>query len=334
MAESAESVHRLKDILVEEVSLVDRAANKRRFLLVKREGEMSELRSNGRGGFTKVTKADEEDPEVEKAKAPPFGGNKAPPFGAKEEKETEKAAEVDGANAEETEKAKKAPPPFPPPKESEPEVEKAGDDVAESLEDIASMLLATAQEMEGEPSDAAMKKVISAHKKLGSYVDKLMTKTTKRATDLAKVGRKMSGARLEQFKASLATLSGLLAELMDSPAKEATHEPDAGDPQTKAKGWSASNPSDAPGNAKGAAAIKSDPAVEALAKSMAQVVEINKALVAKVKRLENGVIGSNSIPVEKSGAMRSEEISWPLDMNGHGRGTVAKGDKGDSFIDE
>jgi len=30
-------VHRLRDIVVEEVSLVDRAANKRRFLIVKSE---------------------------------------------------------------------------------------------------------------------------------------------------------------------------------------------------------------------------------------------------------------------------------------------------------
>jgi hypothetical protein len=34
-------VHRLRDIVVEEVSLVDRAANKRRFLLVKRSSQMA-----------------------------------------------------------------------------------------------------------------------------------------------------------------------------------------------------------------------------------------------------------------------------------------------------
>ncbi|MGH9889024.1 MAG: hypothetical protein ACREBE_26060, partial [bacterium] len=35
-------VHRLRDIVVEEVSLVDRAANKRRFLLVKRSNQMAD----------------------------------------------------------------------------------------------------------------------------------------------------------------------------------------------------------------------------------------------------------------------------------------------------
>jgi hypothetical protein len=42
-------VHRLRDIVVEEVSLVDRAANKRRFLVVKRSNEMTDGKSKGRG---------------------------------------------------------------------------------------------------------------------------------------------------------------------------------------------------------------------------------------------------------------------------------------------
>ena len=41
-------MHRLRDILVEEVSLVDRAANKRRFLVVKRSGEVPQDGKRGR----------------------------------------------------------------------------------------------------------------------------------------------------------------------------------------------------------------------------------------------------------------------------------------------
>jgi uncharacterized coiled-coil protein SlyX len=41
-AASDSSVHRLVDMVVEEVSLVDRAANKRRFLIVKRDEDMSD----------------------------------------------------------------------------------------------------------------------------------------------------------------------------------------------------------------------------------------------------------------------------------------------------
>lgn len=51
MAEQA-AQYRLEDIQVEEVSLVDRAANKRRFLVVKNAGASdAELVSDGRGGF-------------------------------------------------------------------------------------------------------------------------------------------------------------------------------------------------------------------------------------------------------------------------------------------
>lgn len=48
--------NRLTDIIVKEVSLVDRAANKRSFLVTKRDGSMSKMKmvSDGRGGFTEV----------------------------------------------------------------------------------------------------------------------------------------------------------------------------------------------------------------------------------------------------------------------------------------
>ncbi len=48
-ADGESGVHRLRDIVVEEVSLVDRAANKRRFLVVKRSGEMADGKSKDRG---------------------------------------------------------------------------------------------------------------------------------------------------------------------------------------------------------------------------------------------------------------------------------------------
>ena len=48
-ADGESGVHRLRDIVVEEVSLVDRAANKRRFLVVKRSSEMADGKSEDRG---------------------------------------------------------------------------------------------------------------------------------------------------------------------------------------------------------------------------------------------------------------------------------------------
>jgi hypothetical protein len=43
---SADGVHRLVDMVVEEVSLVDRAANKHRFLIVKRDDAMDDHTQN------------------------------------------------------------------------------------------------------------------------------------------------------------------------------------------------------------------------------------------------------------------------------------------------
>jgi hypothetical protein len=86
-------VYRLRDMVVEEVSLVDRAANKRRFLIVKRSDEMAEddrvgaeVRPDGRGGLTAggVEKAkkkpgagatDDETADEQKRKKPADGGD-------------------------------------------------------------------------------------------------------------------------------------------------------------------------------------------------------------------------------------------------------------------
>ena len=55
-------IFRLSDIVVEEVSLVDRAANKRKFLIVKQnEGGMpTEIQPDGQGGFVAPEKTEEE----------------------------------------------------------------------------------------------------------------------------------------------------------------------------------------------------------------------------------------------------------------------------------
>jgi len=58
--EDDEQIHELKDILVEEVSVVDRAANKRRFILVKRDGSLVMAEA-------KDVKADEKTKDAKKA---------------------------------------------------------------------------------------------------------------------------------------------------------------------------------------------------------------------------------------------------------------------------
>ena len=97
-------VHRLLDMLVEEVSLVDRAANKRRFLVVKREPEMPKK------------KTEDTTPAKPGAAGAPAGGGagkKPPPKAKKPPKKPD----------DDTEKAKKPPPAKDPPEEQEDEEE-------------------------------------------------------------------------------------------------------------------------------------------------------------------------------------------------------------------
>jgi len=137
-----EGLHRLRDMVVEEVSLVDRAANKRRFLIVKRSDDMAdddkdgtELKPDGRGGLTaggveKAKKkpgaraAGDEPMDEEKRRKPAEGedAEKARRRSASEDEddtgkarrraagedddETEKARKPKGDDEDETEKAK------------------------------------------------------------------------------------------------------------------------------------------------------------------------------------------------------------------------------------
>lgn len=361
MAGEEGGVHRLTDFVVEEVSLVDRAANKRRFLVVKREGgEMSELRSNGRGGFTRVTKADDDEEEkrkaaakaaeeadeeekraaAEKAKGKPFPGA-AKPFGAggapADDDEKEKARKVAADEEEENEKARKV-------------LEAAGltgaakrigkadpqgmalaNQVSKLAEDLAKVAADLKDEEADEPSDVHMKKLVGAHKKMGAMCDKYMAKVGKSA--VSKIGAKMSAARLESFKAGLGTLQSILAELMETAGSANEHAADAGDPTKAPGGFKANNPSDAPTNAMGQAAIK---ALETqIAKLMTDVVtplvELSKSQAGELAKLKKSVVPSNSIPVEKRNNGGRAAVAWPMDMARTSGGNV---NKSESFLDD
>ena len=99
--DEADGVHRLRDIVVEEVSLVDRAANKRRFLVVKRSGDMAD-ESNA-------------DSDVEKAKKKPAAASEVEdeekrkkPGAEEEDDDAEKAARPSDDEEDDDEKTEKA----------------------------------------------------------------------------------------------------------------------------------------------------------------------------------------------------------------------------------
>lgn len=103
----ADGVHRLRDILVEEVSLADRAANKRRFLVVKRSGDMADESNAG----TDVEKAKKK-PAAAASETEDEQKRKKPAAGDDEADDAEKARKPSSDDEDddgETEKAKKPP---------------------------------------------------------------------------------------------------------------------------------------------------------------------------------------------------------------------------------
>ncbi|MGO8997697.1 MAG: hypothetical protein ACLQVI_30640 [Polyangiaceae bacterium] len=111
-------VHRLVDMLVEEVSLVDRPANKQRFLVVKRS-EMPKKTPEQ----TPAATEDEPKPKGKKPKAPfPKAKAKkpAPPAPAKDPADADEEEDEEEEDPDEAEKAL-------PPKEKDPDEEEEGD---------------------------------------------------------------------------------------------------------------------------------------------------------------------------------------------------------------
>ena len=334
----ANQVHRLKDIQVEEVSLVDRAANKRRFLLVKRDD--MDLKPNGRGGFTRVAKADDEEDdaekkrkaeEAEKAKAKPAPEDKS-------EADTTNAARGGGDVDEEEEKRKAA-------EKQLASLEAAGLDVTslkaifaddkkkarkadasgqalaqeladhiEALEDLCEQL---GEHEDEEPSDQHMEKLMGCHKAIGETIGKY-----------AKKGKSEKRMNKTTFTKALDTLQSLLGELLETPGKTSAHNAQPGDPQASPKGWSAANPSGVPtGEAGTAGGFVGKREVDELTKLV-------KSQAKEIDALKKGVVPSNARGVERVGKSAPvEEPVWPLDMNDE-RYDRTKVDKSTSFYDD
>lgn len=334
-----QDVHRLKDIQVEEVSLVDRAANKRRFLLVKRDADM-DLKPNGRGGFTRVAKADD-DEDAEKRKAEEAEKAKAKPAPEDKSETDTTAAARGGGDVDDEEKRKAA-------EKQITQLEAAGVDVTalkaifanenekkrtakadangkalaaeladhiEALEELCEQLDDHEDE---EPSDQHMEKLMGCHKAIGETIGKY-----------AKKGKseKMGKTEKTNFAKALDTLTSLLGELLETPAKTSSHNAQPGDPQGAPKGWSAANPSGVPTGEAGTAGGfvgKRD---------LDELKQLVKRQADEIATLKKNVAPGNSRSVERVTKSAPTETSWPMDMNDE-RYDRSKVDKSTSFYDD
>jgi hypothetical protein len=326
--DEADGVHRLRDIVVEEVSLVDRAANKRRFLVVKRSEDMAddsastELLPDGRGGLTvrgggvekakkKPAAAESDVTDEEKRKKPGAGDEepdeaekaKKPADDDEEEDDAEKAempAEDDESDDAEKKPRKKQALTIPTPvKEA---ILRSLTEALERLMSVANRVKEaseTDERLDAPVPDEVGAEVAAIAELLGGIGESYPSPKSKAA--VAKAGARMAKDRLDRFQKAMALLAEILKELTDS--KEAPARPSAGAAEASVKKRDAAAPPAIPGLAELVAGIG----------ELTRVVKRQEEEFARIRQAR-GV--SNAIPVD-AGGRRAEpqEVSWPLDMN-------------------
>ncbi len=313
-------VHRLLDMVVEEVSLVDRAANKRRFLVIKR-GAMPK---DDQGKSGKPPKDEEAKPKG-KAK-PPF-----PPEKASDKADAEPNAGGDkGKDKEPAAPKGKKPPPFPP-KGKQP-AKKAEGDVL-TIATRALETLTDAVEQMGEAEDDEANKVagqlveelaeITADLAAAAGLDPTEDEEAEKSAGQADAGAATSDAAqtaATEVRALLGQVSQLLAA--------ATAKADGSAADSDSLSHADTDP--AP-----------PPAPEVEERLNAQLQELHTSVRAlgdsirdqglRLNRLEKAAPLPNSRATERAPTPQSPD-GWPLDMNRPlDRGRV---DKSVSFHDD
>jgi hypothetical protein len=308
--DDADGVHRLRDIVVEEVSLVDRAANQRRFLVVKRSAEMADENTAPADTKPDSPKA------IEKGKKKP--AEAAADEAADQEKAKKKPAADEGDDAD-TEKARAS--------TKDDDEEEDGDEeptkkarkqelvlaasVKEALLRVLTdalerlMTLANTIKEAAEPEDGdggEMPKDVTSE--LEAVADLLYdaNKRRKAKADVAKAGARMAKDRLDRFQKALSLLADILKELTDT--KEAPATPSVG--------------SAAAGVTKRDAAETQPAAIAGLTDLVSGIGELTRVVKRQEEELARmrqarGV--SNAIPVEGGRRAEPQDVSWPLDMN-------------------
>lgn len=297
---------------------MDRAANKRRFLVVKRSGEMldgedQELEQTAGAdgepdegaGITKAKKKppmDEAAQDAEKNAA-----------GAATEKARARAADEEADS--EAEKAKE-----PPPDGSEKKKERKTkalslpaplkDALLSGLTDALERLMALANSVkDAEATDDgeadvpdAMSEEMDAISEMLSALCEGAPAAKRKAASVTKAGARMSRDRLDRFQKALSLLADILKELTD--LKIQPGEPTAGAAQKALKKQDA------------AVAPATVPGMAELVTGISELTTVVKRQEEELGRIRQTRGVSNAIQVD-GGGRRAEaaDVSWPLDMN-------------------
>jgi hypothetical protein len=330
-----EGLHRLRDMVVEEVSLVDRAANKRRFLIVKRSDDMAdddktELRPGDAGdGVEKAKKkpgadnGEEMDEQKRKKPAEAEDAEKARrrAAGDGDEDEAEKARDPkdEDDDEDETEKAKAS--------DDEDEDDEGEDDekkrsrkqdlalptavkeaalrlLTEALERLMNVAnrVKEAAETANEASATLPADLLAEIGAIAQILGKLGAGNAPAAkAAVEKPGARMAKDRLDRFQKALALLAEILKELTDS--KQAAPAPTAGAAEAGVRKRDAGvPPAPVPGLAE-------------LVAGIGELTRVVKRQEDELSRIRQARGVSNTIPVDGGRRAAPEEVSWPFDMN-------------------
>lgn len=298
-----DGVHRLHDIVVEEVSLVDRAANKRRFLVVKRSTDMADdtdsdfekddsaLSAMGKAKAVPPTQDDEEDDDDEETQA------KASPAHDPDEEENDDEDEGDAGDAPES-----TPPAAAKPAARRKQEAPSGDAVlqaiAAALEQLMNVAAALKDALAQDASDGTVPaELLEQVAEVANLLSELgqSSTTAKRKAAVTKAGARMARGRLDRFQKAIELLSAILKELTN--AAEGT----SAAPKKTQKSESTSQPA--------------QDAVHTLASEIRELTRVVKRQEDELHKMRQTRGVSNSIPV--NGGRRAEpgDVSWPFDMN-------------------
>lgn len=327
----AAGVHRLSDMLVEEVSLVDRAANRRKFLLVKRDamGAGAQVTARADGTYTAAggggaAPAPNTNPAAPAADAAPR--TKAS-ISLTDDAKAAMQEVLDGAIASLTDAldlvkgAKKVDPPDPEDPEANDPMEASAllDLVGEALGELEDAVYATfGLDDEAAPpppeGDAGMAPpagpVTASAPPLAKRLEVLRAKRVIAKAEAVRIGRdlvakygvRMKKERLARLQTAIDTLVSIAGEVMSASLGKGRKPPPpaAADEKDKKKTTKADAAPPAPD-------VSQHPAFVSLQKEL-------KTATEKLSAIEKSVGRSNAAPLN-GGGRTAPEVSWPLDMN-------------------
>lgn len=314
-------------MLVEEVSLVDRAANKRKFLVVKRRTDMGKTQDEGLGpevvqddsgrlttveGVEKARGKDDEDEEgtdeEKKKKAQGAGGKK--PDGDDDEDED------DAGKAEGKKKADGVTIPAP----VKAAVLRIGTEALERLMSVVNQVKNATETDEKLPAPlpASLSKEIAAVAKLLASIGERYPSPKAKSEDgdkVEKAGRKIAGARLSRFKEALEALQKLIDELDEKRDPRGVEQaPRSTDPAFPNVG--AGVQPDAGAAADPRQFFAEVPGLKDLMKSVESLTDVVREQQARLARMEKAEGLPNSRRSEGTRpAPEPQDVSWPMDMN-------------------